>query len=172
MLDNEPELLYATIRELLSQQGIELNEPGNDGTPGVPPEFEGIPQSFVEEFQQMKEFVANLGQTYLSDRTAAQEAEEMAELDSVMDSLHNAHGDFDDRWVLSRIAGGVDPEQAVQEYAEWYNELVSSQQKPYVPPIMGGSGAVPSGQVDVTKLGREDTRKMVANILEAAARNQ
>lgn len=173
MLDNEPEFFYETIKNFLAEQGIEVNEQEEIPGSGLPPEYEGLPPALLERLGTVEQALSVFGQSLMDDRQSQQEAAEMAELDSVMDALHNEYGTFDDRWVLSRIAGGQDPESAVQEYAEWVNELVSSHGgRVSAPPIMGGSGQVPSGQVDVSKLSRGQTVDMVAKILQAAAGDQ
>lgn len=168
MLDSEPEFFLETVRGILRENGIDVGEETNPVTPGTPPEWDGIPSEFVDRFNQMEALLAQVGQSVLDDRQSRQDDIEMAQLDSLMDDLHNEHGDFDDQWVLSRLAAGYSPDEALSDWNDFI-ERVSSQSRRPAPPVMGGNGQIASGQVDVTKMSRQATQQMVARILEASA---
>jgi len=167
MLDNDPNYFIQAVRQELGMPDDDDNDPGE--APGVPPEWEGIPQQFIQEFQQLKEIVGSLGEGYISDKQAAQDADEMAQLDELLVEMEDVHGPFDEDWVTVKLAQGYSPEEALEAYDEFVENLVGSYRKPISVPIMGGPGGIPSGQVDTSKMGRKDTQALVAQILEASS---
>lgn len=169
MLDSEPEFFLETVRGILRENGIDVGAEETPGTPGTPPEWDGIPQEFVDRFNQMENLLAQVGQSVLDDRQSRQDDIEMAQLDSLMDDMHNEHGDFDDQWILSRLAAGYSPEEAISDWNDFIERVSSQGNRRPAPPVMGGGGQIPSGQVDVTKMSRSATQQMVARILEAAS---
>lgn len=103
----------------------------------------------------------------------AEAARMASELDAYLAHLHQEHGDFDNDYVVTLMANGVDGTEAVQRY----NSLVENirgpqaQQSPTAPPapnVMGSGGGVPSRSVDPKSLSNGETKDLVAQLLEQA----
>lgn len=153
----------ARILELEMEQ--EMSDDGYEGYEGYqeePDENQVFQQNMMEEMGNFRQFMEDYQQQQLR-------AEEDAQLDTVLQAMHNRYGQFDDDYVLGRIVahGNVD-----QAYKDWvamlgkYNGGQGPQRQ--APRVMGGQGGVPSNNVDLSKLRGKDRRQMVANILEAA----
>lgn len=136
------------------------NEPDFNGGE-LPDEFEGVPQQFVQQFQQMQERLESLDQNVNEFTTAAQEQEQMKILDQTLDMLHTNHGEFDDTFVLTQIASGKSPDEAIQAYETLQQSIIDSHSKTPPPNLMNGPGGTPLDQVDATKLKDAKTRKEI-----------
>ena len=116
-------------------------------------------QNVAQELQDLREWRQNFEQSQ-------EDAQGQAQLDSVLDQMHNAFGDFNDDFIVMELSKHGDVQQAMQAW----NSLIgkySSQSTPQrqAPKIMGGQGGVPSGQVDTSKLRDSDRKKAVENML-------
>lgn len=116
-------------------------------------------QAELEEFKTWREQQEN----YVLEQQAS------SQLDEMIGAMHNARSDIPEKFILQGIAAGSNPEQIIA----FYDELAAnrgSQNTPRntPPPVMGGQGGVPSGQVDVSKLDRKGRTALVAQFLEAA----
>lgn len=136
----------------------------NDGDGQEPDPRDALIQ---QQGQQLQELYEQFNQFTQSQEEAADEAA----LDSVMKDLHNTHGEFDDTFVLTRLAQHGDPNLAIQEWNQTiskYSGGNSQTPRPQPPKVMGGQGGIPSGQVDPSKLNRVDRKNLVAQYLEAS----
>ncbi len=122
-----------------------------------------------ERVHQLENKLQEFEERFTQQDLREQEEQELAQFDNYMESLHTEHGEFDDAWVTSRIASGMDPVQAVKAYNSFVEDLISSRvNKPTPPPILGGQGGVPNDQADVSTLKGPDRKALVANLLNAA----
>ncbi len=145
------------VKEEMTDEGYDY-EPEED--PNAP---------YLEQIHQLSSQLEEVQGKISAQEQAANDERELEQFDNYMQSLHTEHGDFDDVWVTSRIAAGMDPIQAVQAYNSFVDELVSSRvNKPTAPPILGGQGGVPRDQADVSTLKGPDRKALVAQYLEAA----
>jgi hypothetical protein len=111
-------------------------------------------EAYEQRFQEMDSF--------------AEEQEQMAQLDGVLEQMHTKFGEFDDDWVVTRLAAHGNIEQAMKEWQSMIAKHTAAQgaQRRVPPKVMGGQGGVPSGQTDTTKLRGQNRRQMVAAYLE------
>lgn len=137
--------------------GQQMNDEGFD--PGEPPDPRDI------EFSNMQQELEEMRAWRAEQTEAAQMAEAQKQLDNVMRDLHNAHGDFDDTYVITQMAAGANPQQAIEAYQNLVSGIGSRQPTRTPFKTMGGQGGVPSGQVDVTKLGPADRKAAVQQML-------
>lgn len=175
-LDSDPVGMYKKIHKALKESDM-WEDPDDDGQQPVGgsqaslPEFEGVPEQFVRQFQQMQEELGQLRETTQGFIGSQQEREEMAMLDQVLNEMHTHFGDFDEEWILTRLARGKNPSEAFQEYQQFVQGITGAnnrQRKP-APNVFGGSGSVPAGQVDRSKMNTPEGRKnFIAAALEAA----
>jgi hypothetical protein len=96
------------------------------------------------------------------ERTSQQEAQQ---LDGVLTAMHTKYGDFDDNWILVRLAEHGNVAQAVQEWNQMIGKYSQSSPR-QAPKVMGGQGGVPNGQINADKLRGKDRRAVVAQMLE------
>lgn len=116
-------------------------------------------QNVQSELEQLREFRETYEQQQLESQLEKQ-------VDSMVSAVHNQRSDIPERFVLQGIAAGAQPEAIIA----FYDEIRSSgsQQAPRnPPPIMGGQGGVPSGQVDVSKLDSRGRKSAVVQFLAA-----
>jgi len=146
------------IEDINQALGIAMeNEMNGQQDMGGLPEFEGIPQQFVEKFQNLEKNYEELSNKTNSFEQSQRQQEQMAILDSTLDRMHTEHGDFDDEFVLTKIASGRTPDQAIQEYNKLIQSVIDSQSK--APTLMNGPAGTPLDQVDKTKLRYPKYRK-------------
>ena len=132
--------------------GADYQEPIDDNTI-----FQQNVSSELEELRAWKE-----------EQVAAQQsAEENQQLDSVLDAMHTKYGDFDNNWILVRLAEHGNIDRAVKEWNQMLSRYSQGTQR-QAPKVMGGQGGVPSGQIDTKSLRGKDRREIVANMLEQA----
>ena len=129
----------------------------DDGDKGGLPEFEGVPQEFVSKFQQMEERLSSIDEKTSGIEKGLTEAEQMKILDNALETLHTEHGDFDEDYVLTKIASGKTPEEAVKAYQALTQSAIDSRSK--APKLLSGPSATPLDQVDKTKLRDPKYRK-------------
>jgi len=127
-----------------------------------------------EEPDQSQVFQQNVLQELEDMRAWRQEQEEQrnfaeqnAQLDNVLETLHTKHGDFDDTWVVTRIAAHGDPDRAIAEFNAMLGKYNKNGTPRQAPKTMGGQGGVPSNQVDPSKLRKADRRNAVLSMLQA-----
>lgn len=115
-------------------------------------------QNMAQELEDMRSWKESQEQ----ERVSQQEAQQ---LDGVLTAMHTKYGDFDDNWILVRLAEHGNVAQAVQEWNQMIGKYSQGTQR-QAPKVMGGQGGVPNGQVQADKLRGKDRREVVAQMLE------
>jgi len=123
------------------------------------PEFDGDGDALLQQYQDLQERYSSLEERLNGFESSQQEKDEMKMLDSVLDDLHNTHGDFNEQWVLLQIANGADPSEAVQSWTELTQGIIDSRKSNPPPVLLGGPGGTPLDQVDKSALRDPATRK-------------
>lgn len=173
-MDNDPVGMYRQMHRALKELDMWEDPDGTDDGPvggrqESLPEYEGVPKEFLSEFQQQRAELAELREFTQGFVGHQQEAQEMQMLDGVLQQMHNVAGDFDEEWVLTRLARGVSPQEALNEYSRFVDGIANSRQRKPAPNVFGGSGGVPAGQVDASKMSTpKDRRAFIAAALEAS----
>lgn len=133
------------------------------------------PAALPKEFQQVQNMTTQLAEYVLEQEKQKKFAVEDAALDKALSEARAKHGEFDEAYVLSQMANkDLDVEQAVEQYHTFVQGILQSNPRPFAPSIMGGSSGgsgYPSQQpVDPTKLNDSARKNLVAQMMEAAAR--
>ena len=132
-------------------QGQEDNEPDPDEV------WRGNVESEVEQLREWRE----------QQEQAAQQEADNRQLDTILKAMHNKVGDFDDDFVIGRLALHGDPSRALKEFNQVVQKFGGKQAAPRQAPMsLGGQGGVPSQQIDASKLRGDDRKKLVAQLLE------
>jgi len=132
------------------------------------PEFEGVPEEFVEQFRSMQQEIGTLRGTV--EQTVS--AQEQDQLDRWTAQLHNEQGAFDDRWVQNYLAenpksNGKDAVDAFRAMLNEYGTPKKDEKEiPPAPIIPRGSGSIIPEQVDLTKLTKDQRLDLMAKALE------
>ena len=122
-------------------------------------------QQQVEDprFAQLEQMTNQLAQIEVERQQAVQTAREDQQLEQLMTSLKTEHGDFNERYVMTQIYGGMDPVAAVQDFQNMIAQ--ASQNRPQVPTIMGSGGGLPSQSVNPSQLSDRDRKNLVAQMI-------
>lgn len=169
-MQEDPAAFIAQVAEAYG-----LTEQGTAEQPQVQPveDFNQLPSD--PRLEQMEQIVTALAEAFVGQReqeTAEQTAaQEDAQLESVLADLKERHGEYDETYVVSLIAQGVDPEQAVGMFKQTVSQWATKQNAPgqQAPQVVGaGGGGYPSQQVDPSQLDDKATRDLVVQLLAAA----
>lgn len=168
VLNEEPETLYRLLHEeygskeaakLAQSLGEELDSASQGN---LSPEY-------AQRLDQMQQAVELMAQRFLDDDKSVQEAKYEEELDSELNSLREELGDFDEEYVLMKIANGADPEQAVMAWHGLVQEKINAagQSTSRLIPTLSsqGGGAIPQEVQDLSRAPSKDIRGLVADIL-------
>ena len=124
-------------------------------------------------FQELQQHQDILAQHIAQQMQQEQEAQEDQELDTLLGSLRQQYGDYDEQYVVTLAASGMHPEQAVKQYQQMVNQIRSQPRADAgLPNIVSPSNGMPSEQVDVASLNSADRKRLVQNILAQASQNR
>jgi hypothetical protein len=115
-------------------------------------------QNMAQEMEELRSWRESQEQEKVSQQEAQQ-------LDGVLTAMHTRYGDFDDNWILVRLAEHGNVAQAVQEWNQMIGKYSQSAPR-QAPKVMGGQGGVPNGQVKTESLRGKDRREIVNQMLE------
>jgi len=191
MLEENPWSVYGTLQNALmsGEYGPQPGMQQDQGQLGPPQQQQGVPdpndpmgqfpEQFRNEWDQMRQVVAMIGQQMLGQNQQQQQAAEQEQLDTYLEGLHNEYGDFDDQWVLLQILNDQSYDNVDKHITAWQEKTnsrnVQQQQAlsklPQLIGSTGGNGIAPLDSTSVKNLSRSDTKNLVASVLEQAARN-
>lgn len=119
------------------------------------------------EIQNLKSEVERLSTGWDEFQSSQQTAEEMKQLDSVIQAMHTKYGDFDETYIVTRLAEHGSVDQAFKDWQKMIGQYGGSPRQ--VPPkVMGGQGGVPQERIQTEKLRNKDRRAAVAAMLEGS----
>lgn len=160
MLQEDPVGFYNELTTYMNQNADELGWNKTPENPTPPEDWDGVPEAFVNKFNEMSERLEKLSGSWEQMSAQRQEEQELARLDDELKALHTKHGDFDDMFVISQLANGATPDQAIAAWNSLVQNVIDSRKTP--PPIMGSETAgSPLDQVDKTKLSDASVRKSI-----------
>lgn len=126
------------------------------------------------KLQQHEELLRTMAEAMLQERQERADAiayqESEHEYNVTMQRLTETYGDFDQSYVNTLLAQGVDPDAAVQHWQSTVEYYAQQRLAPNIqaPVVMGAGGGTPSIQRDVENISSQDTRKLVEQILRSA----
>lgn len=126
---------------------------------------------YEERFRKTEEMIGTIAEILLGQREEQSESQEDAELDTYLGQLKEQYGDFDEDYVLTKMAAGLSGDDAIKSYQQLIESRAATRNQASVnaPRVMGSGGGLPSNQVDPTKLDGQSTRSLIAQMLAAAA---
>lgn len=167
---------YPELTQQMQQQMPEFQQSTpqfqqNNGTGmDIPPELQQRLDQQEQVIQLMYKGFEQQQQALAERQSSDQEQQELKQFNELLDKT--APSDKYHRpFILSYIAQGQTPDQAVKSYNDWQT---SEQQRwrsngaPLVAP--GSGGGLPSEPIDTSKLNDKDRRDLITQYLEAANR--
>lgn len=169
-LINQPETIYEYLVSIgvgkKEAQQIANQAPGQSTEPEIAPEYKAM----MEKMADMEKVISAFGAKFQQQQAAEQEARDRAMFNSMLDDLQKVHGEFDRTLVTRLIAGGADPEEAVQTLKSLGQSAINqSAKKP--PTVLSGSGAVPRPPENLKSMSDKDVSSFLANALSEINRN-
>lgn len=178
LLETNPKYVYEEIGKQLGLTGAEVKEavetdnkaPSGTKIPDELSEFLGPLQKQIEQQQQVLQALA---QQTVQSTTAQREAQEDAMLDKLLADMHEAHGDFDEDYVLLMMHNDMEPEDAIQAWQDMLGQYTGNENQQRfapLPPTLSG-GQVPGSQKGVADMDRKDVQGLVANLMAGVQQN-
>lgn len=171
LLNNNPNYLFQLLKqELGDEQGS-----GEPPQSGQNEELQGLPPELLDRFNNNENALKGLVDYLVNQEQAQKEAAEDQALADLLTSLHTEYGNFDDGFVVGRIAQGMTPDDAIKEWNSVLQAALSDQDKSgngpgaSAPPVLRGGGrSLPLGGTDVKKASNKDVTDLVTNVLQQA----
>lgn len=146
------------------EETLEQEPPGTGET-----EYGNVPQALLDRLDRQEAILESLAESAVARQTEQQEADEAAALDKELEDLHNEHGNFNEKWLLSFAAANeVDLATALPEYQAFVEEIMESFQAPKAPSptLSGGDFALPT-QKKPSELDGKQVKDLVAQLINA-----
>jgi len=136
-----------------------------------------LPPELAQQMTRMDQFMQQMALSQQQQKQADIEAEQDQALNDYMKNLRTEKGtDFDENWVLDRMAEGMDGAEAVDAFSSMIQQHVqSAQQQPGggnvtrlpAPPVVNGGSAMPA-QRSVVDYSSQEVRDTIKQILNQA----
>lgn len=166
---------YPQLAQQFQQQTLPTPTP--TPTPITPNNF-NLPTEFVEKQNQMEQMLQLLFQGFQQQQEqnqqwsqAQQEQQEMDQLNQYLDQVA-PNDKYHRPFILSYIAQGQTPEQAVASYTQWQTNQNQTQNRLGAPLVAPANGGTPSTPIDTSKLSIEDRKNLMVQYLEQANKQQ
>ena len=156
-LNDNPQAIYDALVENYGygqEQGQEAQQ--IDEEEQVDPRF--------AQLEQMTNQMAEIMVAQQNEQTAKRED---AELDTLLNSLKEEHGDYDEKFVLARMFAGDSPQEAVAAFQQAIGTYAAN--RPAPPVIMGSGGGLPSQTVNPASMSDRDRKALITQMLAQAA---
>lgn len=132
-------------------------------------QYAQLPPEVQNQLQQHNTILTTLAEHYLSEQKSQQQAQEDQELDNYLQNLKDEFGDFDEEFVLAKMAAGQDGAKAVKNYQRQIEKQIAARNSQGAPRgILGGGGQVPQDSVNVAELKGNDVKSLVAGLMSQA----
>jgi hypothetical protein len=173
-----PEELYRLLKEEFEDD----DQGSGPGTSSSDSPLQGLPPEIAEQFGELRSVVELMAQDYIDRQNQTKEQQEDEAVETLLGQLHTEFGDFDEEYVLTKIANGTDPAKAVKQFNRLQEKAIEKALADSgienLPSVLnsrrGGSG--PPVQEQSQRLGdipSKDLKNVVADIVaQAAAQNQ
>lgn len=188
MMDEQPEEVFKILQQVLNdgsstpqqvQQASGLMNQLQDGGAGEAQgqPVQGLPKEWEDRFLRNEKILEAIANKSVAEQQAAQAQQEDQELQQYMDGLKAEfqplaaqHGDFDEVYVVSRLAAGIDGAVAVKEYYGMLQEAINRHAavQAGAPAILSGGGPPPVQGQTVTDLGKPELKTLVADMISHA----
>lgn len=167
-LNTDPEQVYRALGEAygFAVEQESADEYDDDDESDIPPHV-------MEQLQRQERAIEAMAEQLQQQQQTVVQSEEEAMFDAYIEQLHSEYGEFDEDYVYTKMANGMDGELAVRQYQDLVPPQVQQTQRTPAPKVLGasgvGSGGIPTSSPEVTHLSDQDTRRLVEETLRASA---
>lgn len=184
ILNERPEDLYEALARSLGQQNVQQGQPGPQGQNQqnlnqrqqqvaqeqglTQQQYSQLPPEVKSQLEQHGQILTTLAEHYLSEEKAKAQAQEDKELDDYLSNLEAEFGKFDEDYVLSKMAAGVDGAKAVKQYQKAVRNNSAQENNTNAPKILSGGGQVPQDSVNVGQADSKEIKNLVAGLISQA----
>ena len=176
MLESDPQGFYARLGQAV---GTPTNDQGQPGTEDEEDVYDlgdneaNLPPEVKQQIEQMRQQQEMLVQHVQSQMQAEANTKAEQELEQILTSLRDEHGEFDEEYVLNYAMANGNSFAAIEKGVQKYNELVGRLQGvpapgSNLPKVHAPGGATPSTAIDPATLDSRDTKSLVVNLLQQA----
>lgn len=163
-IENNPQEVLTALQAYMGldeEQGQEPADFEDDNTP----EYLKDP-----EITRMREMVDTMAELLVQQRQQEVEAQEDTRLESELSQARETHGDFNEEWVIKAMIAdeNLSVEDAVQQFKALETSILQKQRQPG-PKILGAGGSVPNQPLDPKKLGPQEKRALMVQMLQQQA---
>jgi hypothetical protein len=125
-------------------------------------------QTYDQKMAGIERLLNQINQRFTQEDSSAAQQREEARLQEELALLEKQYGQFDQSYVLSQIAAGVDPDEAVQNFQNLRNSIAESlgPRKQLPGPTLSGNGLPPAQPADFNTLSSKQVRELVAQALQ------
>ncbi len=176
LLDTDPGQVYNALKELMEEG--EANTPPvqtppveSQNSPVKPEAFQGLPPELKAQMDQQQQMLEVMAKFLIDQQSQSTQQKEDQELEAYLSALKQQHGEFDEDYVLTKMANGASGEDAVKAYNALVQSKVNEASSATTPPVLSGGGAVPQETQKVTDLSKDQTKSLVASFLATANQN-
>lgn len=170
-INNNPQNVFNALQEAY-KFGAQPETPVANNESDEDNPLAQLPPEVLAQLSEQGDLLKTVSQIVLNDANAKQAAVADNALETELATLKETHGDYDEEFVLTKMLNGSSGEDAVKAYQDLVQRVSP---KPFAPAVLGGGnggGGIPSNAIDPTKLTRGETKSLVAQMLEQAARQQ
>lgn len=181
LLNEDPIKFHNDLGQMIKDAGllkVDPNLPPENPPVGkdMPAWAADLPAELYELMTKQQDTINSLTSKLSAIDEEKENNRKLAEFDNYLTSLHNEHGEFDHDYVMTKMAGGLTVEDAIQAFNDLIgkNKIPSNVQTPIPTPpkIITGAAAVVQGKEDLGKLPKKDSRELFVKALIAAAGEQ
>lgn len=170
LIENDPKQVYELLAQEYADKTPATTEPDPNDIFNQLPEPVKAKFATLDKHDQVLEMMA---QDYIQRQEREKHAQEEKELDDYMGALQKKHGEFDQEYVLMKMSSGMDGDKAVGAWNSMIQARVnkagsSSQNAPSV--LSGGGGFATAGK-DINTLNSNETKALVAKMMEQMSQN-
>jgi hypothetical protein len=162
MLETNPEALYKAMVDY-----YKFGQDQDSTSQGPSKEQQQEEDPYKDRFAQMERGFNTLAEHVIQQRQQEENAKADAALEQEFKAAKDKYGEiFDEQWIQSRCL--ADPNLSVMDAAGMYQQWYQQQAAKFgaKPLIMGGGGGLPQNTPDPTKMTGQETRGLVAQMIE------
>lgn len=171
-LEENPRELYDRIAEAYGYNTSEQGQPGQQPAQQQvqPGDEEEPPDPTAAKLSELEQALVAIATHLQTQQQSTEMDNNVKVLNQTLEGLKTTHGDYNEQYVLTMIANGADPETAVLSWKAELQKAIQNGTQPNTdaPTVISGTGAVPSTQADLGKLGDNDTQDLVVKLLQQA----
>lgn len=161
-INEDPRAVYDLMR---TTYGFDNEQGASENEGSMSEQFAEPDDKVLSQLSATEQRLAQLEQEREMERYQEQ-------LDAYIAYLHEPEPgkvrDFDEDYVITLLANGVDGEEAVSRYQKIVETAAPKNTPPPAPRIMPSGGGVPSNAIDPKTLSDSQTKDLVAQMLQQA----